>query len=140
MLFRSIHVSFYSKHFYQKPSSLPILVISYPFLPPPSKLFLIFPQFFTFYNINLLHPSNRCIRWSTSYVAKYRKRFSLILSSIGATLTRLRISLFLTLSIIVLPHIYLNIHISATLIFCVCCFLLAQHSVPYNKEGLTAVL
>ena len=67
----------------------------------------------------------------------HHKRFSLILSSIGATPTRLRISSFLTLSILVLLHIHLNICISAILIFCICCFLLAQHSVSYNKVGLT---
>ena len=58
----------------------------------------------------------------------YRKRFSLILSLIGATPTRLRIFSFLTLSILVLPHIYFNIRISTTLIFYVCCFLLIQPS------------
>ena len=70
----------------------------------------------------------------------HHKRFSLILSPIGTTPTRLRISTFLTLSVLVLPHIHLNIHISTTLIFYVGCFLLVQHSVLYNKEGLTTVL
>ena len=37
---------------------------------------------------------------------------------------------FLILSFLFLPHIYLNILISATSILCICCFLIGQHFTP----------
>jgi len=45
------------------------------------------------------------------------RRFSLIISSIGATPSLVRIYLFLTFSLFVLPHIQWSMHISAILIF-----------------------
>jgi len=69
----------------------------------------------------------------------HRRWFSLIFSSIGATLILVRISSFLTLSLIVLPHIQRSMRISATLIFWTWYLLIAQHFVSHNKTDLIAV-
>jgi hypothetical protein len=60
--------------------------------------------------------------------------------SIGATPSRSRMSSFLTRSNLVCPHIQRNIHISATLSYWICRFLVGQHSAPYNIAGLIVVL
>lgn len=65
-------------------------------------------------------------------------RLSLILSSTMPNLAR--IFSLLILSFLVLPHVYCNICVSATLIFCSFCFLVAQHSLQYNKPGRNVVL
>jgi len=69
----------------------------------------------------------------------HRWWFSLIFSSIGATLILVRRSSFLTLSILVLPHIQRSMHISVTLIFWAWYLFITQHFVSYNKADLIAV-
>ena len=69
----------------------------------------------------------------------YRRRFSLIFSSIEATLILVRIFSFLTLSLRVRLHIQRSMRISATLIFWAWYQFIAQYSVPYNKGDLIAV-
>ena len=82
----------------------------------------------------------KSIHWSTLGVSKPCKSISLNLSSIGATFTISRICSFLILYFQVLPQIHLSICISSTLIFCTFCFLVAQHSLPYNMVGLMVIL
>lgn len=43
---------------------------------------------------------------------------------------------FLILSFLILSHIHLNTLISASLILCMCCLLINQHSTPYVVAGL----
>ena len=69
----------------------------------------------------------------------HRRRYSLLFYSIGVTSILVRIFSFLTLSLLVLPHIQRSVRISATLIFWAWYFFIAQHSVSYNKAGLKAV-
>jgi hypothetical protein len=58
---------------------------------------------------------------------------------ISATLILSCISSFLIWSLIVWPHIQRNIHISATLIFCMCCPFVAQHYASYINMCLIVV-
>ena len=77
-----------------------------------------------------------CLRrtWSN-----HRRQFSFIFSYIEVTPILVRISAFLTLSLLVLPHIQRSIRISTALIFWIWYLFITQHSVPYNKAGLIAV-
>src|ERR1700761_363442 len=61
------------------------------------------------------------------------------LSSMLSTPTLALTYSFLTVSLLVTPHIILNIFISATLSFCSWLFLIAQHSDEYIIAGLTTV-
>ena len=58
------------------------------------------------------------------------KQVSLFLSPIDATHKCTQKQSFLILSFLVLPHIHLNIHISAASILSICCFLIGQHYAP----------
>ena len=72
--------------------------------------------------------------------SNHHRQFSLIFSSIEATPIVVRISTFLTLSLLILPHIQRSMRISATLILWAWYLFIAQHSVPYKKASRTAVL
>ena len=61
-------------------------------------------------------------------------------SSIGATPTLSRITLFRTLSLLVCPQNHRNIHISAILSCWICRLFVGHHSAPYNIAGRIAVL
>ena len=64
--------------------------------------------------------------------------FSRIFAEIGATPSFSLKSWFLIQSILLLPHIHLNILISVTSILYSKVFFIGQHSVPYSKVSLIA--
>lgn len=88
----------------------------------------------TSYHFSQLH-----IGQSTTDMSNHLNLFSPILSSISFTPTIAQMFSFLIPYRKVLPLIHLNILISVTLILLACCFLEAQHSLPYNITGLIVV-
>jgi len=83
---------------------------------PPSMFFWSPLRSFNLPSVDKFYSPDWRICMFTSHMAKHHKRFSLIFSSIGATPILVRIS-FLTLSLLVLPHIQRSMRISAILIF-----------------------
>jgi len=66
----------------------------------------------------------------------HHRQFSLIFSSTRATPIIVQISSFLTLFLLVLPHIRRSMHISTTFIFWAWYLFIAHHSLSCNKAGL----
>uniref|UniRef100_A0A0V0HMJ8 Putative ovule protein n=1 Tax=Solanum chacoense TaxID=4108 RepID=A0A0V0HMJ8_SOLCH len=64
-----------------------------------------------------------------------QSRFSHLVCT-GVSPTFSRVTSFLILSLLVCPHIHLNILISTTCIFWTCDFLIGQHSTLYNTIDL----
>ena len=83
-------------------------------------------------------PSYRGVMCLSLHMPNHLNLFSRIFAERGATPNFSLNSLFLILSMIVLPHIHLRIRISFTSILYSKTFFTGQHFVPYNNPGLIA--
>jgi hypothetical protein len=81
--------------------------------------------------------ASRGLRWVCS---NHLKRCWISFSAIGAIRTLSQISLFWTRSLLVWPHIHLNMRVSTTPNCWTCRLLVGQHSAPDNIAGRIAVL